>query len=212
MNIWITLRTILKILYARCQFETYRSKQNKNKVIIDGLAIISGVESIYFGSGTAIGKDAIVASTNDLSWGTKLNSKGSGIITIGERCNILPRAIIATYGGNITIGNDVSINPGCILYGHGGLKIGNATRIAANTVIIPANHRFSADMLIMEQGLDCLGIKIGSDVWIGSGVTILDGVTIEDGAIIGAGAVVTKDVKQNDIIAGIPGRKINSRQ
>jgi carbonic anhydrase/acetyltransferase-like protein (isoleucine patch superfamily) len=120
MNLWITLKRILKTaLYNRWQFEGYREKQYKNDVIIDSFAIISGIGRIHFGCGTTVGHDAIVASTYDLSLGTQLNAHGSGTITIGERCSIQPRAIIATYGGDIIIGNDVSVNPGCILYGHG---------------------------------------------------------------------------------------------
>ena len=51
-------------------------------------------------------------------------------------------------------------------------------------------------------------IRIGNDVWIGSNVTVTPGVTIGDNAIVGAGAVVTKDVKENTIVAGVPARYI----
>ncbi len=51
-------------------------------------------------------------------------------------------------------------------------------------------------------------MKSGNNVWIGSNATILPGVTIGDGAIIGANAVVTKDVKENTIVAGVPAKLI----
>jgi acetyltransferase-like isoleucine patch superfamily enzyme len=51
-------------------------------------------------------------------------------------------------------------------------------------------------------------INIGNNVWIGDRATILGGVTIGDGAIIAAGAVVTKNVPDNAVVVGNPGRII----
>ena len=48
---------------------------------------------------------------------------------------------------------------------------------------------------------------------IGTGAVILCGVTIGEGALIGAGSVVTKDVKKDTVIIGVPGKfykKINN--
>jgi acetyltransferase-like isoleucine patch superfamily enzyme len=124
----------------------------------------------------------------------------------------LPGAILAAYGGFIIIENEVSINPGAILYGHGGLRIGAQTRIAANAVLIPANHVFSDPRKpIMLQGLTQKGIHIGSDVWIGAGARVLDGVTVGNGSVLAAGCVVTKDVKPLSVVAGVPARLIAVR-
>ena len=65
---------------------------------------------------------------------------GGGSVTIGRNCEIHPLAMILTYGGEIRIGDDCSLNPFSIVYGHGGVRIGNGVRIAAHTVVIPANH------------------------------------------------------------------------
>jgi len=53
--------------------------------------------------------------------------------------------MILTYGGDITIGDNCSVNPFTIVYGHGGTRIGNGVRIAAHTVIIPAHHNVVSD-------------------------------------------------------------------
>lgn len=135
-----------------------------------------------------------------------------GSILIGEHNEIFYGVCILTYGGSIIIGNNCSINPYSVLYGHGGLKIGNNVLIAAHTVIIPANHNFSnREKNISDQGMTCKGICIQDDVWIGAGCQILDGVTIGKGAIIAAGAVVNKDVPPFTIVAGVPARIINQR-
>jgi UDP-2-acetamido-3-amino-2,3-dideoxy-glucuronate N-acetyltransferase len=43
---------------------------------------------------------------------------------------------------------------------------------------------------------------------IGSNATIMCGVTIGEGATVGAGSVVTRDVRPNSIVAGVPARVI----
>ena len=57
-------------------------------------------------------------------------------------------------------------------------------------------------------------INIGDDVWIGAEVTILKGVKIGSGSIIATKTVVTKNVPNNSIFAGNPGKivkKINQK-
>ena len=120
--------------------------------------------------------------------------------------------MLLSYGGKIELGNDVTVNPYSILYGHGGLKIGNGVRIAAHCVLIPSNHNFSdSEMPIFEQGETSKGIVIGNDVWLGAGVRVLDGVQIADGCVVAAGAVLTKSTEAFGIYAGVPAKKISSR-
>lgn len=54
-------------------------------------------------------------------------------------------------------------------------------------------------------------VRIGNDVWIGHGAVVMPGVTIGDGAVIGANAVVTKDVRDYEIVGGVPARQIRMR-
>jgi acetyltransferase-like isoleucine patch superfamily enzyme len=134
-------------------------------------------------------------------------------LEIGDGTIIKSFAMLMTYPrGFIKIGRNCSVNPFCVLYGHGGLEIGDNVRIATHTVMIPANHEFvRIDVPITEQGLNKQGIKIGNNVWIGAGVTILDGCVIGDGVVIGAGAVITKSIPENTVVAGVPGRVLKHR-
>jgi len=138
--------------------------------------------------------------------------RGSGSIKIGAGCRIHDYAMLLTYKGNITIGNNCTVNPFSILYGHGGLTIGNGVRIAAHCVFIPANHNFSnVELPIYQQGYNQRGIVIEDDVWIGANCTILDGVIIGKGCVIGAGTVVTKSIDPYSVAVGVPARVIKKR-
>jgi acetyltransferase-like isoleucine patch superfamily enzyme len=140
------------------------------------------------------------------------NSKG-GTIEIGDNCHIFENVIIATYGGNIKIGNYTSINPFCVLYGHGNLTIGNDVRIATHCVFITANHVYAnLHTPIRKQGLTKIGIEIEDNVWLGAGAKILDGVTVKKNGIIAAGAVVNKNVESGEVVGGVPAKLIKVRK
>lgn len=137
---------------------------------------------------------------------------GGGSISIGKNCEIHPYAMLLTYGGHIHIGDNCSVNPFTIVYGHGGVRIGNGVRIAAHTVIIPANHNAPTEGTpLYLAGTSAKGIDIGDDVWVGTGSRILDGIRIGRSAIVGAGSVVTKSVPENATVAGVPASLIRQR-
>lgn len=138
--------------------------------------------------------------------------KDNSFIKIGNNTTIKQFSIISTHGGHIEIGENCSINPFCVLYGLGGLTIGNFVRIAIHTVIVPANHIFDdPNIPITMQGLSKKGVTIEDDVWIGSGVRILDGVTVGKGSVIGAGTVLTESISPFSVVVGVPGRVIKKR-
>ena len=134
------------------------------------------------------------------------------LLKIGKNTTIHEDVYIRLYGGFISIGDNCSINPYCVIYGHGGLEIGSNVRIAAHCTIIPSNHIFdNINIPITEQGEKMLGIKIMDDVWIGTGVRVLDGVTIGQGSVIGAGSVVTKSIPDYSVVVGIPAKILKKR-
>jgi len=138
--------------------------------------------------------------------------RGAGSITIGANCEIHPFAMLLTYGGNIRIGNNCSVNPFTIVYGQGGVELGDGVRIAAHSVVIPANHNKSVDGLpVYLSGVTARGIRIGDNVWIGAGARILDGVEIGRDVVVGAGSVVTKSIAAGETVAGVPARPIGNR-
>lgn len=172
-----------------------------------GAMIGRNVELIGDLSGLTIGPGARIED------GARLVLAKGGRITLGKDTVIQARAILDTGpGGHISMGSKNTVNPYCVVYGHGGLDIGDYVRIAAHTVIIPANHVFDdGDRPIARQGLRKEGIRIEDDVWVGSGCRILDGVTVGRGSVLAAGAVVHRDVEPYTVVGGVPARVLKRR-
>ena len=143
----------------------------------------------------AIRKNVIVGST----------------FVFGQRC-VLWAPRLLTIGNDVSMGSDVRIE----IDG----SIGDGVLIASAVGIIGRT-----DHVLDEIGVTIRRARrvttspdelsrpttIGSDVWIGYGAIILSGVAIGNSSVIGAGSVVTKDVPQNSIVVGNPGRVIGQR-
>ena len=159
------------------------------------------VPNVYIAKGTII------------EAGVELRSQYGGNISVGSNCIICRGAQLITHGDDIYIGNNSTVNSYTIIYGQGGVKIGNGVRIAAHCTIVPSNHIYTnPNEFIYKQGLSRQGIIIEDDVWIGSGVRVLDGVIIRKGCVIGANAVIILSTDEYGVYVGVPARKIKSRK
>jgi acetyltransferase-like isoleucine patch superfamily enzyme len=161
-------------------------------------------------------KNVDLNKTARISPGALINPR-AGKINIGAECLIAPGAQVQ---GNVSIGNNSSVQPYSIIVGYGEpdaeqgqIKIGTGVRIAAHCMIIAGNHCFeNTSVPIHEQGVDPGNITIEDNVWIGGTVNILAGVTIGHGSVIGAGSVVTKDIQPMSIAVGAPAKVIKQRK
>ncbi|WP_343682755.1 acyltransferase [Acinetobacter baylyi] len=130
-------------------------------------------------------------------------------IIIGDHSFIAADSVLH---GPIDIGSEVAINHHCILDGgKAGIKIANQARIAAYCHLYAFDHGMQMDKPIYQQTVRSQGISVGKDVWLGAHVGVKDGVTIDDHAVIGMNSMVTKDVMQNQIVAGNPAQFIRMR-
>lgn len=172
---------------------------------------VSSKANIYYPERIRLARDVVISEGATLNYRSGWNQSTPNLV-IGAGTKVLPGARLIPQQGFIRIGRNCTIQYGCVLYGVGGLEIGDDSRIAANTVITPMNHSFDDPHTpIWQQPETARGIRIGRDVWIGNGVRILDGVEIGDGSIVGAGSVVTRTIPPYSIAVGVPARIIGRR-
>ncbi|KQM77595.1 maltose acetyltransferase [Sphingomonas sp. Leaf22] len=127
-----------------------------------------------------------------------------GLGAVGDGVNIRPPFHI-DYGYNITLGDGVFLNFGCVILDVCAVTIGAKTQIGPGVQILTADH--PRDPAVRAQMLEYgQPIVIGANVWIGGGALLLPGITVGDDAIIGAGSVVTRDVPAGATVAGNPAR------
>lgn len=121
---------------------------------------------------------------------------------IGENCYIEPD-FFCDFGCNLTLGNNVYFNTGCIVLDSAQVEIGDYTMIGSGVQICTPEH--TLDIEGRRKNLErALPVRIGKDCWIGSGAIILPGIEIGNGTVIGVGSVVTKDIPENCVAVGNP--------
>lgn len=116
-------------------------------------------------------------------------------VRIGEKCQILadPEFAFGTEPWLITIGDHVDITAGVHFLNHeGGIWCARG--------IDPKYNEY--DLFSP--------ITVGNNVMIGIGAVIMPGVHIGNNVIIAGQCVVTKDVPNDAVIAGVPGKQIST--
>lgn len=106
--------------------------------------------------------------------------------------------IAAVNGGQITIGDNVSINRNCILVCHDAISIAENCAIGPNCVFYDHDHKFGVNGI--EKGFQTAPIVIEKNCWIGAGVTILRGTHIGEGCVIGAGCVIKGNIPAHSLV------------
>jgi acetyltransferase-like isoleucine patch superfamily enzyme len=108
--------------------------------------------------------------------------------------------------GDVKVGRDTWIGPGCILDGTGGLlEIGDWCSISGG-VHIYTHHTVKRSISLGAEPIEYAPTKIGNGVYIGPNAVIQMGVTIGDKAIVGANSFVNRDIPANSKAFGSPAR------
>ncbi|MGL1890229.1 MAG: hypothetical protein OCD02_01315 [Spirochaetaceae bacterium] len=156
---------------------------------------------------TVIGHDSIIRSHTIIYSGNKIgNSFNTGHHVVIRENNIIGNKV--SIGTGSCIEHQISIADGVRI--HSQVFIPEFTKLEQNSWIGPnvvlTNARYPKGNNVKKL-LD--GVKVCKDAKIGANVTVLPGKIIGANALIGSGSVVTKDVEENTVIIGNPGKKIS---
>jgi phenylacetic acid degradation protein len=120
---------------------------------------------------------------------------------------------LATVTGNVIIGKDVYIGPGCALRGDwGGIEIADGCNVQENCTI----HMFPGVVVRLEEsahighGAIIHGAHIGRNAMVGMNAVIMDEVVIGEESIIGALSFVPANtiIPPRSLVVGNPGKII----
>lgn len=158
--------------------------------------------NIHLGARSRLARNAVIRANTDKQPG----------IRIGDDTLVLESVLMNANQGHIHVGSHSWVGPFTLIYGNGGVDIGNHVLIAAHSMINTISHHASrSDIPMAEQGIYSDPVVIEDDVWLGLNVTVLQGVTIGRGSIIGAGSLVNKDIPPGSIAVGTPAKVIRQR-
>lgn len=129
------------------------------------------------------------------------------------------RKFIRVFSSPVDYAKRVGVNVKGELHIYGNVHWGSEPWIITlgNNVHLTEGVSFlthDAGVLIFKKDIPDLEltkpITVGNDVYIGSNSMILPGVHIGNKVIIGCGTVVTKDIEDNSVVVGVPGKVIKT--
>lgn len=161
-------------------------KKNPPVVIGDGCTI--GTSSIIY-AGAILENDVFVAD----------------LATIRERVTVGEKTIV---GRGVAIENDCTIGRKCKLetncYITAYSNLGNHVFVAP--CVVTSNDNYMARS--KERFGKMKGVTVKDGGRIGANAITLPGITIEEDGTVAAGSIVTRDVKKEDLVIGIPAKKL----
>ena len=210
-------QTIAKVIYHFSPFE--------KKVGVEKTAAIG--EGCSIGQDVYIGHYAVIGNNVTIGDGTSIDAHVTLYdgVAIGKNCTILAGCVIGApgfgferecegyirfphictvvIGDNVEIGCNTCINRGALTNTviHDNVKIADLCSIAHGNYINEA--------ALVTAGVIIAGsVRIGRNVWCGINSTIKEGLVVGDNAFIGMGADVIIDVKEDEVVAGIPAKPV----
>lgn len=114
------------------------------------------------------------------------------------------------YGANVSFGEDCFVNFGMTILDSAPVTVGDRTMFGPNCELITVGHPVQ-DLEMRRAGWERgQPITIGDDCWFGSRVSVMPGVSVGDRCVIASGALLTKDVPDDSLVMGTPGKVVKT--
>lgn len=161
----------------------------------DGQQTVIGDNSVIR-SGTVIYAGNIIG--NNFQTGNKANIRE--LNQIGDNVSVGTLSVIEHH---IVIKSNVRIHSQVFVPEHSTLEEG--AWLGPNVVLTNARYPCSPNVK-----LELVGPVVGKGAKVGANSTLLPGVKIGHNSLVGAASLVTKDVKENTVVAGHPAKFIRN--
>lgn len=151
----------------------------------------------------SIGRDCVIRSGAVIYSAVKIGDRfRSGHNTLIRDNTVIGDSVLVGTGavvdGDCIIGNRVSIQTGVYITKDTTIEDG----VFMGPLSVTTNDKY------MKYGAELRGPIIKQGARVGANATILPGVVVGRNSVVGSGAVVTRDVADNDVVAGNPARSI----
>ena len=198
------LKNTVRLFNLRKKHHIGHNTEIANDTVFLGKAFIR--DNVIIGPKVVLGKNVTVGNYSVLSnieigddsqieLGVICTGYGNGRIKIGSNCYIGIYNVM-DWSDNISIGDNVHIaGPSTGLWSH------SSAKQCLNG--LPLNDK-------REEFRPTSPVVVENNVYIGGNCTIYPGVTIESHSIIAPNSVVTKNVKRNSLVGGVPAKLIKT--
>lgn len=158
----------------------------------------------------ACGENVLVHETSELV--------GAENIQIGDNVRIDPFCILAAANGTISLGSYIHIGASSFLAGGAGIEMADFSGLSQGVRIYSTTDDYLGGGLtnptISPSYLNQIKgkVSIGKHVVIGSGAVVLPATQIHEGSSVGALSLVTKSLAPWGVYAGVPARLVKARR
>lgn len=186
-------------------------KYNPAKVIIEHNVVIE--KNAIIGDYVKIGYNTVIKSNTIIEDNVTLGSNNTiGGTGFGYEINEKGKYELIPHIGNVILKKGVEIgNNTCIDRAVLGSTILNKNVKVDNLVHIAHGVVIGENSVIIANSMIAGSVHIGKNVWVSPSSSIIQKVKIDDNTLVGMGSVVLKNVEKNQVVAGVPAKKINHK-
>ena len=138
---------------------------------------------------------SLISPLAEMELGKNSGLSVGSMIGIRSGCKIRVRE-----KGEIQIGNNTSLNHGCMIVSHERITLGENVQLGPNVLIYDHDHDFRLEGGLKKLKYKTSPVEIGNNVWIGANSIILRGTKVEANCVIGAGSVIKGHIPNDTVV------------